>query len=110
MRPILPAVGTLAVALTGEAAGTALGIPDPVPFLLVLAGMGAGVGAFVVLHADAVVARRDRARRRAQLHQAILDSRRTLRLLEHCTDEELARLREVRRQVHQGARTEFPTC
>ena len=107
MRPFVPAVGAATVALTGEAAGVALGVPDPGPFLLGLAGVSASLGALVVAQANTAAARRRAAGRRARLRRLVGDARRTLRLLEHCTDAEIARLREVRRQVRRGERSEF---
>ena len=38
MRPVIPAVGVAAAALTGEAAGTALDMPDPLTTVIGLAG------------------------------------------------------------------------
>ncbi len=107
MRPIVPAIGAATVALTSEAAGTALGLPDPLALVVGVAGMSAGVGAFVAAHASAVAARRERAERHRRLRRAAHDALRLRRLLDLCTDEELARLRELRRQVRQGERSEF---
>ena len=107
MRPVIPAIGVAAAAITGETAGTALGLPDPLTLVIGLAGMSASLGAFVAAHASAVDARR-RARRRERLRRALAEARCTLRLFEQCSDAELARLRELRRQVRHGERTVFP--
>ena len=110
MRRIVPAAGLALATLGTNAASAAFGVVDGVYVLVTLTGMGGGLGALVLLHADGRTARRTHALRRATLQRQAKEARCSLRLLQTCTKDEVARLRELRRQVHQGERTEFPAC